>query len=370
MTAGRVFFDGRDITDLAPSRSGPGRHGAHLPEPAHLRQHERARERARGLPPARALRHAVRRPRLPQAAGRGEGVARPGHEDASSCSGWRSSPSGRPPACPTGIQRLVEIARALASEPKLLLLDEPAAGMNASERDVSRGPDRPHPRRRHHRAPGRARHRTGHGHLRAVNCLDYGKLIACGTAERSCRRTRRSSRRTSATASRPSCAPPPTSQQRRRSAENLLVVDGLSTGLRHHRGAARRLAGRAQGRDRRRPRRQRRRQDHAAPHHLRPPAPEQRDTSTTRAPTSPSWRRTRSRGAASARCPRAGSSSRRSRVEDNLVMGATGAAPTRPGWPTTSPTSTSCSRCSASAASSWRARFRAASSRCWPSAGR
>lgn len=34
---------------------------------------------------------------------------------------------------PYGHQRLVEIARALASGPKLLLLDEPAAGMNPSE---------------------------------------------------------------------------------------------------------------------------------------------------------------------------------------------------------------------------------------------
>lgn len=38
-------------------------------------------------------------------------------------------------ALPYGQQRLLEIARAMAAEPKLLLLDEPAAGLNATETD-------------------------------------------------------------------------------------------------------------------------------------------------------------------------------------------------------------------------------------------
>jgi branched-chain amino acid transport system ATP-binding protein len=47
--------------------------------------------------------------------------------------GIRGRANDRAGALPYGDQRRLEIARALATEPKLLALDEPAAGMNATE---------------------------------------------------------------------------------------------------------------------------------------------------------------------------------------------------------------------------------------------
>ncbi|MGH6649030.1 ABC transporter ATP-binding protein [Aquabacterium sp.] len=80
-----------------------------------------------------------------------------------------------------GDQRRLEIARALATEPRLLALDEPAAGMNATEKLQLRELIR------RIQAQGRAVLLIEHdvklvmGLCDCVTVLDQGRLIACGT---------------------------------------------------------------------------------------------------------------------------------------------------------------------------------------------
>ena len=80
-----------------------------------------------------------------------------------------------------GDQRRLEIARALATDPKLLALDEPAAGMNATEKLTLRN------LLAHIRDDGRTIVLIEHdvklvmGLCDRVTVLDYGKVIAQGT---------------------------------------------------------------------------------------------------------------------------------------------------------------------------------------------
>ncbi len=81
-----------------------------------------------------------------------------------------------------GDQRRVEIARALATDPLLLALDEPAAGMNATEKDSLRA------LLQRIRSEGTTILLIEHdvklvmGLCDRVTVLDYGKVIAEGTA--------------------------------------------------------------------------------------------------------------------------------------------------------------------------------------------
>ena len=62
--------------------------------------------------------------------------------------------------------------------PELLLLDEPAAGMNPTEVVELGAADPTDPRARHHRPAGRAPHAAGHGDCRHITVLSAGSVIA------------------------------------------------------------------------------------------------------------------------------------------------------------------------------------------------
>ena len=133
-TAGRVVFDGRGRDRQAAARDHAARHRPHVPEHPALPEHDRARERARRHAraackgnvvrgdPAHAAGASARRARRASAA----------RELLDFC-GLRRKDDEIGRNLPYGDQRRLEVARALATEPKLLLLDEPTAGMNPQE---------------------------------------------------------------------------------------------------------------------------------------------------------------------------------------------------------------------------------------------
>ena len=99
-TEGSVILQGRSITGMRPDRIAAAGMGAVLRSPRYRKEEARAYERAKELLIYMGL--------------------------------WevRGEISG---SLPYGMQRKLEIARALATQPTLLLLDEPAAGMNPAE---------------------------------------------------------------------------------------------------------------------------------------------------------------------------------------------------------------------------------------------
>lgn len=130
--SGSVVFDGRDITRARPReivKAGMAR----TFQNTRLFEHMCARENVMvGCQSHQRGGFANAALRLPQA--RAEDVA--AEREAArllrliGIEEWAETPATDLPA---GIRRLLEIARALATSPRLLLLDEPAAGLNATE---------------------------------------------------------------------------------------------------------------------------------------------------------------------------------------------------------------------------------------------
>ncbi len=101
--------------------------------------------------------------------------------DELALSGWSAQRAG---ALPYGLERRVEVTRALAMEPRFLLLDEPAAGLNEEESDELLHMLAPIPRRRNlgmmivehdMRLIMRLCHR--------LHVLSYGRTIGAGSPE-------------------------------------------------------------------------------------------------------------------------------------------------------------------------------------------
>ncbi|HSD79906.1 MAG TPA: ABC transporter ATP-binding protein [Solirubrobacteraceae bacterium] len=135
-TTGRVTFDGRDITGKRPDLvtvAGIARTFQNIKlfrtmtalENVEVGMHSRLRSRVTGM----VLRTRFNRREETMAAEKARGLL--------SFVGLRR-PDELAMNLPYGDQRRLEIARALASDPKLLLLDEPTAGMNPQESEQLR----------------------------------------------------------------------------------------------------------------------------------------------------------------------------------------------------------------------------------------
>ena len=134
-TAGDDRVQRRGRHRQAAARVHAARHRPHVPEHPAVPEHDRARERARrhALAPHAAGSSASILARTPPGLGARRRRRASGRTSCSTYSGLGRIENEYAKNLSYGDQRRLEVARALATQPKLLLLDEPTAGMNPQE---------------------------------------------------------------------------------------------------------------------------------------------------------------------------------------------------------------------------------------------
>ena len=137
-TRGRILFGSRDLTRSPAHAFGAAGIARTFQTPqvfANMTVVENVMTGGHRLGPSRLLPTLVHAPSL----GRAERASRERARELLRLLGLAAFADASPGALSYGAQKRLEIARALAAEPALLLLDEPAAGLNASEaREIER----------------------------------------------------------------------------------------------------------------------------------------------------------------------------------------------------------------------------------------
>ncbi len=131
-TSGKIVFDGHDVTGKPPHRItelGIGRTFQNIRLFQHMTALENVLVGMHSRLHGGILGSIVRTPRVRKE----ERVARERARELLAFSGLNGRDEETSRNLPYGDQRRLEVARALATEPKLLLLDEPTAGMNPQE---------------------------------------------------------------------------------------------------------------------------------------------------------------------------------------------------------------------------------------------